>query len=77
MKKKNRKIYHYKKTIYFNNGNIQGELDTYYPPEKVKKYYKKMLKRNCFIERDNKQGKIMVFNSKNIICIELVEKVED
>jgi len=77
IKKKNRKIYHYKKTIYFTNGNMQGDLDTYYPPETLKKHYKKMLKRNCFIERDDGQDKIIVFNSKNIIGIELVEKIEE
>ena len=75
-KRKNKQMYHYKKIIHFNNGNMTGNLDTTMTLEEIERYYVKVLNKGCFIEADEGQNKTNIFNSKNIIGVE-IQKLED
>ena len=71
--KKEKKIHYYKKTIYFVNGNMKGNLETDKTLDDLEEYYAEALEDDFFIETDEEQNKTMIFNSKNVIGIEIIE----
>lgn len=76
MFKKNKKINHYKKIIRFAGGNMTSNLDTNLTLEELENYYMKILKKGCFIEADEGQNKTFIFNSKNVILVE-IQKIDE
>ena len=69
--KEEKKMKNYIGKIYFDNGNMAMEIETTQTLNELKKFYVKCLNSKTFAIIDRKDNKVNIFNSKNIIGIEI------
>ncbi len=68
----------YKVTIYFSDSlNVSFESEGEVTLENLQEEYFEKLKKDCFIERFNDESKAQIFNSKNILFIDIEEIKEE
>ncbi len=70
-RKEEKKMKNYIGKIYFDNGNMAMEIETTQTLNELKNFYVKCLKSKTFALIDRKDNKVNIFNSKNIIGIEI------